>query len=498
MSANNINVNHTKNYRSIFKANAIFGGVQFFNIIITLIRGKAVALLIGPAGMGLNGLFLSGLNLVKTISSLGIAESAVRDLSQSYGNDKASFSTTYSVFKSWIWITGILGMAISILFAPLLSKFAFGNSSQTVSYMLISITFIFGALTGGIYTVLRATRKVSQLAKANIYGSVSALLVSLPILYVWGIDGVIYSIVMGSFTTFLVSLLFRKYVQVDKVELSLKEKIASGKPMVAMGINMSMSGIIGTGTAFALSIFISRIGGLEDFGFYSAGNSIMVGYVGMIFTSMSADYFPRLSQAMSDKEKWHQIINHQAEILILMLALVLSIMMGSISFLIEILLSNKFAGITGFILLSALSIPFKGLVWSLGYLYLSKGDSKVFLKNQLVGKSAFLLLNIAGYYQFGLIGIAIGDIIGFILSLVFNSIFVSRKYGFRFSSETLVMSFKVIALLSIIFGLSMYDGIYFMISKWLVITITVVYATYLLETRLKLLSSVLSRFKKKN
>ena len=69
-------------YGSIMKATSIFGGVQVFNILITLIRGKFVAILIGTAGMGLNGLLLSGLNLIRTITSLGVSESAVRDIAK--------------------------------------------------------------------------------------------------------------------------------------------------------------------------------------------------------------------------------------------------------------------------------------------------------------------------------------------------------------------------------------------------------------------------------
>ena len=43
-------------YRQIVKATSLFGGVQFFQIIISVIRSKFVAILLGPAGMGIVGL----------------------------------------------------------------------------------------------------------------------------------------------------------------------------------------------------------------------------------------------------------------------------------------------------------------------------------------------------------------------------------------------------------------------------------------------------------
>lgn len=478
------------------KATSIFGGVQVFNILITLIRGKAVAVLLGPTGMGLNGLFLSGLNLVKSISSLGIAESGVRELALSNTNNKEQFNTTYTVFKSWIWFTAILGMIISILFAPLLSRFAFGDASQTIAFICLSSTFIFSALTGGIYTVLRATRKISELAKATIYGSVSGLLVTLPILYVWRIDGVIPSIIAAAVASWLVSLLFRKFVVVEQIEMSLKEKFILGKPMVGMGINMSLSVLLTTLVAFVLSAYITRTGGLEELGLYSAATSIMTGYVGMVFTAMSADYFPRLSQAIQDKEAWQKVINRQAEILILILTIVLCLMMGSISFLIKLLLSNHFLGITNFLLILGISIPIKGLVWTMGFLYLSKGDSKIYLMTEVVANILFLVFSLLGYHYFGLIGLALAQILGYGLSVLFNALFIYKKYEFKFSWSIVRVSMVVMILLVVIYFLSRDQRWIIQLLKWFFITTAVAYSLILLNRRMNIVAILLSKIKK--
>ena len=52
-----------KNYRSIFKATSLFGGVQVYQILIQIIKSKFVAVLLGPAGVGIMGLYQSGLQL---------------------------------------------------------------------------------------------------------------------------------------------------------------------------------------------------------------------------------------------------------------------------------------------------------------------------------------------------------------------------------------------------------------------------------------------------
>ena len=46
----------TGSYSHVLKYTGIFGGVQGLNILISLVRNKIVAELLGPAGMGLSSL----------------------------------------------------------------------------------------------------------------------------------------------------------------------------------------------------------------------------------------------------------------------------------------------------------------------------------------------------------------------------------------------------------------------------------------------------------
>lgn len=52
-------------YKSIFKATSLFGGVQVFKILVNIIKQKLLAILIGPEGVGILGLFTSATQLYK-------------------------------------------------------------------------------------------------------------------------------------------------------------------------------------------------------------------------------------------------------------------------------------------------------------------------------------------------------------------------------------------------------------------------------------------------
>ena len=476
------------NYKSIFKATSIFGGVQVFNILVTLIRGKALAILIGTAGMGLNGLFMSGLNLIKTLSALGIGDSAIRDISKAHASgDAVEMSKIATIFNRWIWITAILGIVLTITLSPLLSQFSFSNKEHTISYMLLSLTFIFAALTGGIYAMLRGTRQIKYLAQANIFGAVAGLVVALPIFYFYGIKGVVPAIILTAFANYLVSLFFRNKIKVEKARLAWSETWTLGKPMVTLGLSLTLISLLTAAVAFVLNGFISKTGTLHDLGLYNAGLAIVDGYVGMVFTAMATDYFPRLAGLIHDESKWKALVNEQAELVLIILSVVLVLLISTTPLLIRVLLSKEFLAAKDFIFWSVLAIPLKGLVWVVGFIILAKGDNKLFLTVEIIANLIVLVLNIAFYKYYGINGLGISMVVSYFISIIFMLIILKSKYNFTFSNEVYRLLFASLLSLSLCLAsikLLDYPNAYFV--EAIIVPVTIGYNFYELHKRMNL------------
>ena len=479
----------TTNYKSIFKATSIFGGVQVFNILITLIRSKAVALLIGTAGMGLNGLFNSSLNLIRTLSSLGVAESAVRDISKAHSSDnETEMATTATVFKRLIWFTAALGIVLTVAFSSVLSRFTFNSTEHTTSYILLSSTFIFGTLSGGIYTLLRGTRQIKYLAQANVFGAIVGLLVALPIFYFYGIKGVVPAIIATAFGNYLVSLFYKNKIKFQKIDLSWTETLVLGKPMVILGLSLTTISLLSSGIAFLLNAFISKTGSLTDLGLYNAGLAIVDGYVGMVFTAMATDYYPRLAGVIQDEIKWKQLVNEQAELILIILSIVLVLLISTTPLLIRVLLSKEFLGAKDFIFWSVLAIPLKGLVWVVGFVILAKGDNKLFLTVEIIANLIVLAFNLFFYKYYGLDGLGISMLISYSLSIVFMLYILKSKYSFQFSKVVFGLLFKTIFALTLcLISIKWlgYPNAY--IPEALIVVVTVGYSFRELNKRMNLL-----------
>lgn len=280
--------------------------------------------------------------------------------------------------------------------------------------------------------ILQGMRKLQYLAQANLFGSVFGLLITIPLYYIFSTDGIVPAIVITSSITLTCSWFFAKKIKVDTVEVSRKEAINTGKNMLIMGLMISLSGLISHGASYVVRIFISHSGGVEQVGLYTAGFAIINTYVAMIFNAMGTDYYPRLSAVANDNALCRKTISQQAEIALLILTPILMVFLVFIQFMIILLYSDKFISIDTMIHWAALGVFFKAVSWAISYLLLAKGDSKLFFWNELVGSTYVIGLNILGYYLWGLNGLGISYLVGFLIYLTQVFILSVIKYQFAF------------------------------------------------------------------
>lgn len=420
-------------YRQIIKATSIFGGVQVFQIIIQVIRSKFIAVLLGPSGMGIAGLLTATTGLISSLTNFGLGTSAVKDVAaaNTTGNE-IRIATIVTVLRRWVWITGLLGSVIILFLSPWLSQLTFGNKDYTVAFMWLSITLLFQQISTGQLVLLQGMRKLQHLAKASMTGSLFGLLISVPIYYFYGIDGIVPAIILSSITTMVLSWYFASKVVIQPVVVTRARTLAEGREMLKMGLMISLSGLIGLGVAYIVRIYISHKGGVEQVGLYNAGFMIINTYVGLVFTAMGTDYYPRLAGVANDRSKTNSAINQQAEVAILILAPILAIFLVFINWIVILLYSTKFVEISGMIHWAALAIFFKAATWAIGFILLAKGASKIFFYSELASNFYLLLFNLVGYKYLGLDGLGISFLLSYIISFFQVYLIAKIKYGFAF------------------------------------------------------------------
>lgn len=441
----------TKEYRSIFKATSLFGGVKVYTILIGIIRTKFVAVLLGTVGVGILGLYQSTIVFIGGLTALGLSTSAVRDVSEANASgDSLRIGRTVSVLRRLVWITGLFGLLTVAVLSPLLSRVTFGNNDYTIPFVFLSVILLFDQISSGQLVVLQGMRRLKSLAKATAIGSTLGLIVSIPLYYWFGVKGIVPTLILNSATSLLLSWFYARKIPIKKVTISTKDALADGRMMLKMGIAMTVSNTLVHGCSYVLRWFIRFTDGIDEVGIFVAGFSLMSTYVGMIFTAMTTDYYPRLAAVNHDNDRCKDTINRQAELALMIIAPLMVAIVTFIPIVVNILYSSSFISVGDYIAGASLGLVFRTMGWPIAYVFIAKSESRLYLVNELVANIYCLILNILGYRFFGLLGLGISTSIGngiYALQVYWLS---HKRYDYKLSKDYLRLLISQVILLLIV------------------------------------------------
>ncbi|MBF4466107.1 O-antigen translocase [Flavobacterium sp. LC2016-12] len=423
-------------YQQILKTTSLFGGVQFFSILISIIRTKLIAVFIGPAGMGIIALLNSTLSVISSISGFGIETSAVKNISEDYkNNDLKTVSKTIQIVKRIVFFTGIFGMLLTILFSKALSIITFGDSDQTYSFVFIAITVLFKQLSSGQLAVLQGLRQMKLLAKANLYGNLFGLLFSIPLYYFLRVDAIIPTIIIASLSALIFSFYYSNKIKTEKEIVSNRGLLSEGKAIVKLGFMLTISSVLTLLSTYLVQIYIGKNGGLEQVGFYNAGFTLLNSYVGIIFIVMSTDYFPKLASINFDNAKVRESVIQQAFISIIIITPIIVLFLTFVSIIIPVIYSANFNAIIPMVCFGILGMLFRAVSWAMGFILIAKGDSKMFIKTAIGFNILSLVMNILGYYFYGLEGLGFSFCLYFLFHFIGLKIITKKRYNFYFNPD---------------------------------------------------------------
>lgn len=457
-----------------------------------------MAVLLGPAGVGIMGLYQSGLQLIQQLSSMGLSQSAVRDVSEANGsNDMQRIAKTVTVVRKLVWITGLLGLVLVVCFSPLLSKASFGNYDYTIPFIILSVTLLLDQLSAGQKVVLQGMRRLKDLAKCSAFGVTFGLFTSVPLYYWLGIEGIVPTFLLSSVCTLLLSWFYSRKIKIEKVKVTPKQTFEHGKLMLVMGVSMSLSGILNTAVAYALRGFIQANGGVEQVGLFQAGFIIMTTYVGMVMNAIATDYYPRLAAINKDNQKCREAVSQQGEIGVMILAPMLTICLVFMPFVLKILYSDRFLAANEYISWACLGMMLRLSSWVISFLFVAKAESKLFMINELSANLYYLVFSLIGYKTFGLVGLGIAFALEYVVYFVQCYLIVRKRYDFSFSNSFIkCYGIQLLLIITCLVIVLLLDGWLKYTTGSVIIAISCYMGFKGLNEKLELLSLVKQKIKK--
>jgi antigen flippase len=439
----------TSTYGQILRSSALVGGSSALNIAIGIVRSKAMAVLLGPSGVGLFGLFNSISDLTLNIVGMGINSSGVRQIAEAAGSgNQRRIEQTTTVLRWTSLVLGCLAVVLLIAFARPISLLTFGTDQHATAISFLSIAVLFRLVSNGQGALIQGMRRIADLAKMNALGSFLGTALTIPIIYFLRDKGVVLSLIAVSGMTVVISYWYSRKIKIPSSGLTVVQVRREATGLLKLGSAFMASGMMMMGAAYVVQITVLHRVGFEATGLYQSAWTLGGMYVGFILQAMGADFYPRLTASASDHAACNRMVNEQARVGLLLAGPGVIATLSLAPLLIAAFYSTKFSGAVDLLRWISLGATLRVINWPMGYIILAKGKQQLFFWSELAWTVANVSLTWICVGRLGLIGVGVAFLASYLLHGLLIYMIVRRVSGFRWSTankQTCLIFLTVIA-----------------------------------------------------
>ena len=382
-------------------------------LLCSIVRTKLIAVVAGQAGIGLLGLYGAAIEMLSALSQMGLRTSGVREISGSTGNE----SRQAAVRRVWTYgvTAACVGAVVTVVLSPLLSRIAFGDGSGTGGFACIGLIVGLNALTASRQAIMQGTGRLRALARASVAGTAVSLIVSVPAIYMLREKSIIAVLLIYGAVTAVASMY-------GAGRLGGRGGGAGGrragprpggavsggvKRMLRFGVYMTVADGAVWLCEYLFMSWLRGAAGENELGLYQAGHTLSVKYIGMIFTAIAMEYYPRLSGVAGSRRRMSAYLDHELRIVVRAAVPAAVAFIVLMPMAVDVLYSDEFAGVTTMVRIAVPATLLRAVAWCSGFVILSKGDGRVFLLTECVSGVTALVLNVVCYSAYGIDGLGL-------------------------------------------------------------------------------------------
>lgn len=418
----------------------IFSGVRVVNILCALVRNKLIAWLIGPAGLGLVMLYNSVVDLITQTTRLSIDQSAQRDVAQSSGAEQ---TVTVNVLRRWALWLGLLGSAVMCVLSPLLSFWSFDTIEHWPTFCLLAVVPLCLTYCSCVAAANQGLRRFKGVAMATVISSVAGLVVVIPLIIWLKIDSIVWIIVAYGITSWLGAWLYRPRTQ--KVKLAVREVYNRGRDFVKLGAQITLALFVGQGFNYFFVLYLNTFGSTDVLGIYQSGYTMMNSYIGIVFSALWIEYYPRLSATVHSSTRIATVSSHEARLTLTFLTPLLcglALLAGPV---VSLIYSDAFMPVIPYLVIGCVGVVFKLMSFCQVYIILARGDGKIYLFTEIFSSIVGLIFNIAGFTLWGFYGLGLAYVLWYAVYMAVIAVICRRRYDIGYRKSTWIFAVGSIA-----------------------------------------------------
>lgn len=367
-------------YRRILKSSSIIGGASVINILIGLVRTKIIAVLLGPAGIGLVSLYSGLMSTATAVAAMGVGTVGTRQIAEALSQDDERAVAV--VRRAMFWGTLLLASAGALVvwsFREVLAVRVLGGAEHAtiVGWLALGVALsVAGASQGAL---IQGMRRIGDMARLSVYGSIFNTVLGVALLWQWGQAGLVAYVLTGPLVSFLMGHWYvSRLPKVAADPIAVQEMVHQWKTLLRLGIPFMGAGLVLALVQLWIRVEVGNTLGAESLGHFQAASTISMQYIGFVLAAMGADYYPRLTGVIHDHKATTRLVNEQTEIALLLSAPVFIAMIGLTPWVIHLLYSPAFLPAVEVLRWQILGDVLKVASWPLGFVILAAGAGKTY------------------------------------------------------------------------------------------------------------------------
>lgn len=340
--------------------------------------------------MGLFGVLNAALEMINSLTQLGIRQSAVRDLASA---SKEEVPALVCVIRRWSLVLGCIGTLLTLVCSPWLSELSFGTRDYWWGFALLSATVVLSAVNNGEGAVFQGLKSSQACRMFHARSGGRAGRIHPNVLY----------------------LAHRQYRAFNHSlctdDMACNGLLPGTHPAPRHGYNLVADHCNRTSVHAArylhdgdsrgykchflcLHVLPQQRRRPETTGYYNAGFTIVNRYVGLVFTAIAMEYFPRLASAVGSPKRTGVFVSNQIYIALTVIVPFSLMFITASELAVKLLYSGNFMVIMPFIVWATLGTVFRAVSWCMAFVILARGDGRTFLWTEISSGVVSIALNI--------------------------------------------------------------------------------------------------------
>ncbi|MCH9695878.1 MAG: O-antigen translocase [Gammaproteobacteria bacterium] len=424
-------------YRQILRSSSIIGGASVINILVGLLRTKVIAVVLGPAGVGLIGLLQSLMTTSAAMASLGFGTVGTRQIAEADGHDNADelAAARRALFLGTMGLA-VIGAAVLWLARGFIAEKVLGDASYEwqIGWLAIGVALL--VASGSQIALLNGMRRVGDIARVSVLSALLSTAVGLGAVWLWGERGILLVVLAVPFASFVLGHWFvAKLPKPHAPKIAFSQIAAQWKTLGKLGSAFMLAGLAATIGHLLVRTLVKRELGVESLGHFEASWLISMTYIGFVLKAMGTDFYPRLTAVINDRDAVNCLVNEQTEVALLLAAPVLLAMLGLSPWVIDLLYSDQFAAAASVLRWQVLGDVLKVAAWPIGFIILAAGDGRTFMFSESLVTAVFVCLTWIGLPVLGVEATGVAFFGMYIVCLPTVFIIAFYKTAFKWESR---------------------------------------------------------------